>query len=150
MTRERVPWFWSVAAAALHVIFLTGSVSAVWSSHFGSIDRLSQQPADTLPRLLESGRPVLTGLTMVGAIALGVTTSRRVAIGDWKPVAIRSAVIAFAPVVAELLAVGVQDGSPNDLDLVPPHSLALLATFTFAPLVFVLLDLRATRRADGA
>ncbi len=146
----RSTWFWALAAGVAHVVFVSGVFSTLWSSHFGSLDRLSQRPTGDLARFLEDAWPWVTAAAIGLAFLLGVTAVRRVMRGDWKLVAVRSVIIVFLPVLIELTDAGTQDGSPNDLDLVPSHSLAMLVAITLGPPVLLALDLIALRRpAEG-
>jgi len=143
---DRAVWFWAAAAGIAHVIFVSGVLSTLWSSHFGSLDRLSQRPTDDLARALEDGWPWITGMTIATGFVLGVTAVRRVLRGEWKLVAARSAVIVFLPVLIELTNVGVQNGRPEDLNLLPTHSMIMLVLIALAPPVLIALDVLALRR----
>ena len=143
---DRAPWLWAIAAGVAHVVFVSGALSTIWSSHFGSMDRLSQRPTDDLPRLLEDAWPWLTALTIVSAFVLGVTAVRRVMRGEWRLVAIRSGVIVFLPVFIEMTSRGVQNGRPDDLNLLPTHSMLMLAAIVLAPLALIAFDLRSLGR----
>ncbi len=141
-----VSWFWLAGSATLHVIFVMGTISTLWSNHFRSWGALTQRPTDELARSIEDGRPIYFGLVFAGAIALGVTAGLRLSRSEFREVGIRSAIIAFLPVVIELTAFGVQDGSPNDLNKLAPHSLVLLALVALAPFALVINDMRALRK----
>ncbi len=141
-----LPWFWSLGSAVAHVIFGLGVLSTLWTSHLRSFDALSLRPTDDFARAVEDSRPVLTIVMMVGVTALGIVAGARMARGDWKIPAARLALLAVAPVIVELTAVGVQDGSPNDLDLVPTHTLVMLAVLVLGVLGSIVDDVIRLRR----
>lgn len=143
--RIRIPVVGFAVAALLTLAFVVGAFDALLSNHFTSWHRLTLRPSDQLARSIESTMPVARIVTMIGAAGFGYTTLRRTIaegprIGLWRMTA-----IVFSPIVVELADIGTQDGSVPDLDLLPIHSLVLLAAISVAPAALAAADWRQIR-----
>lgn len=147
--RIHVPAIGFAVAALLTLAFIVGAFDALLANHFASWHRLTLQPSGRLARSIENTMPIARIVTMIGSAGLGYTTLRRTVaegprIGAWRLTA-----VVFSPIVVELADLGTQDGSVPDLELLPVHSMLLLAAISVAPAALAAADWRQIRSDTG-
>ena len=139
-----------VAAAFIALAFAVGAFDALVANHFTSWNRLSIEPTDGLAKAVEGLLPIARVVTMIGAAIFGYTTVRRINPENYRRAGIRLGLVAFSPIVVEVLDFGTQDGQVPDLDKLPPHSMVLLALITVVPVGVAVWDATVLRREARA
>lgn len=143
--RLRVPALGFVVAGLLTLAFVVGAFDALIANHFASWHRLTLRPSNQLPRWIESAMPAARLVTMIGAAGFGYTSLRRSVAEGHRIALTRLAAVTFSPIVVELADAGTQDGSVPDLELLPIHSIVLLALVSLGPVVLAASDWRQIR-----
>lgn len=143
--RLKIPLLGFFAGVVVAVAFATGALDALISNHFRSWHKLTLRPEGGLARAIEGSLPLMRVVAMVGAAAFGYTSLRRLTQDKIKPGVIRLCVVAFSPIVVEMLDFGTQDGQVPDLNKLPIHSMVLLALVVIAPALIALWDVRVIR-----
>lgn len=148
--RLKIPILGFVASAVVAIAFATGALDALISNHFKSWNSLTLRPEGGLARAIEGLLPTMRVIAMVGAAAFGYTSLRRLTQDNFKPGIIRLCIVAFSPIVVEILDFGTQDGQVPDLDKLPIHSMVLLALVVIGPALVALWDARVINDANRA
>lgn len=148
--RLKIPLLGFFAGVVVAVAFATGALDALISNHFRSWNSLTLRPEAGLARAIEGGLPAMRVAAMIGAAAFAYTTLRRLTQDKIKPGVIRLGIVAFSPIVVEMLDFGTQDGQVPDLEKLPVHSMVLLALIVVAPALIALWDARAIRADSKA
>lgn len=138
--RLQIPVIGFIVAALVTLAFVVGAFDALMSNHFTSWHRLTLQPSGQAPRWIESTMPTARIVTMIGAAAFGYTSLRRTIAEGPRIGVTRMLAVVFCPIIVELTDVGTQDGSVPDLELMPVHSMVLLAIITLAPPALAVTD----------
>lgn len=149
--RVHVPAVGLVVAAVVALAFVTGSFDALMANHFSSWHRLTLRPTGDLSRTIEGLMPAARWFAMAGAAVFGTTTVLRSAAQGLRVGLTRLAIVAFLPIIIEVLDFGTQDGTVPHLEKLPVHSILLLAMVTFLPAVLAARDWHLLRtRLRGA
>ncbi len=149
--RVHVPVVGLVVAATVALAFVAGSIDALMANHFNSWHQLTLRPTGDLARTIEGLMPGARWFAMAGAAAFGATTVRRSAAQGLRVGLVRLAVVAFLPIMIEMLDFGTQDGTVPHLEKLPVHSMILLASVAFLPAVLAAWDWHLLRtRLRGA
>lgn len=144
--RVKIPLLGFIAGAFISLAFVTGALDALLSNHFNSWHRLTLRPENNLARTIEGLMPVLRVVAMAGAAGFGYTSLRRIEPDSYKPTLIRLGLVAFSPIIVEVLDFGTQDGTVPDLDKLPVHSMVLLVLLVVGPATVALWDAVGIRR----
>ncbi len=150
--RVHVPVVGLVVAALVTLAFVVGAFDALMSNHFTSWNHLTLRPTNDLARTLEGLMPTARWVSMLGAAAFGATTLQRSAAQGLRIGLTRLALVAFSPIVIEVLDAGTQDGQVPDLEKLPAHSVVLVVVITFLPALAAARDaylLRTRLRGTG-